>query len=110
MRKKKLILTSVAVGVAAALTLIPLGFNPGGNSKAEGGYNYTCPAGSYPIGDGNCKNEPTGCPWGDSIPKDSEKCAPPKNESEGSNGSSQNNNQGSTASKKEQSGGTTCSK
>ncbi len=39
------------------------------------GYNYTCPEGSYPIGDGVCKAEPTGCPFGDSVPMD--KCAPP---------------------------------
>jgi hypothetical protein len=38
---------------------------------------YECPAGSYAIGDGVCKNEPTGCPYGDSIPLDSPKCAPP---------------------------------
>lgn len=44
----------------------------------------TCPAGSYDIGitkDGQsiCKLEPTGCPYGDSIPLDSPKCAPPTN-------------------------------
>lgn len=45
----------------------------------------TCPAGSYEIGrkeqGGNpiCKLEPTGCPYGDSIPLDSPKCAPPAN-------------------------------
>lgn len=41
----------------------------------------TCPAGTYNIGTINepvCKNEPTGCPYGDSIPVDSPKCAPPK--------------------------------
>lgn len=37
---------------------------------------YSCPQGSYPIGDGICKQEPTGCPYGDSIPLDSPKCAP----------------------------------
>lgn len=26
-----------------------------------------CPKGTYPIGDA-CKNEPTGCPYGDSVP------------------------------------------
>ena len=44
---------------------------------------HTCPAGTYEIGrEGNypiCKNEPTGCPYGDSIPVDSPKCAPPTN-------------------------------
>jgi hypothetical protein len=43
----------------------------------------TCPAGTYEIGrDGAkplCKAEPTGCPYGDSIPLDSPKCAPPAN-------------------------------
>jgi hypothetical protein len=41
----------------------------------------SCPAGTYNIGTTNepvCKNEPTGCPYGDSIPVDSPKCAPPK--------------------------------
>lgn len=41
-----------------------------------------CPAGSYRIGGTDsepiCKNEPTGCPYGDSIPVDSPKCAPPE--------------------------------
>lgn len=41
-----------------------------------------CPAGSYNIGESKngeviCKLEPTGCPYGDSIPLDSPKCAPP---------------------------------
>ena len=42
-----------------------------------------CPDGSYNIGvekiEGEiiCKLEPTGCPYGDSIPLDSPKCAPP---------------------------------
>jgi hypothetical protein len=36
---------------------------------------YTCPVGQYPIGDGQCHLEPTGCPYGDSIPLDSPKCA-----------------------------------
>lgn len=44
--------------------------------------NAKCPAGSYYIGlekNGQpiCKLEPTGCPYGDSIPLDSPKCAPP---------------------------------
>lgn len=39
-----------------------------------------CPAGSYSIGDGRCKLEPTGCPYGDSIPIDSPKCVPPPTE------------------------------
>jgi len=41
-----------------------------------------CPAGSYSIGiekngEHICKLEPTGCPFGDSIPLDSPKCVPP---------------------------------
>lgn len=39
-----------------------------------------CPSGSYRIGGTDqqpvCKSEPTGCPYGDSIPLDSPKCAP----------------------------------
>lgn len=42
----------------------------------------SCPDGSYEItrektGDPICKLEPTGCPYGDSIPLDSPKCSPP---------------------------------
>lgn len=52
-----------------------------GNPDAE------CPAGSYPIdhkdGAPICKAEPTGCPYGDSIPLDSPKCAPANNSVEG---------------------------
>lgn len=40
------------------------------NNQYPPGYNYECPAGQYPIGDGTCKAEPTGCPYGDSIPMD----------------------------------------
>lgn len=32
---------------------------------------YVCPAGSYEIGvkgEGKCKRDPTGCPYGDSVP------------------------------------------
>ena len=32
------------------------------------GDDYTCPAGQEPIGDGNCRITPTGCPYGDSVP------------------------------------------
>ena len=39
-----------------------------------------CPSGSYSIDDGVCKQEPTGCPYGDSILLDSPKCAPPTGE------------------------------
>lgn len=39
-----------------------------------------CPNGSYPIDMGEiiCKVEPTGCPYGDSIPLDSTKCVAPE--------------------------------
>ncbi len=37
-----------------------------------------CPAGQYEIDEGVCKSEPTGCPYGDSIPVDDPKCAPPE--------------------------------
>lgn len=35
-----------------------------------------CPVGYYSLPGGDCKAEPTGCPYGDSIPKDSPECAP----------------------------------
>ena len=35
-----------------------------------------CAEGSYDAG-GFCKDEPTGCPYGDSIPVDSPKCVAP---------------------------------
>lgn len=38
----------------------------------------TCPKGSYDIGDNVCKSEPTGCPYGDSLPMD--KCITPNPE------------------------------
>lgn len=44
------------------------------NAKAADG----CPAGQTPIGGGECRIEVTGCPYGDSIPKDSDKCVPPE--------------------------------
>lgn len=34
-----------------------------------------CPEGSYSIGDGICKLEPTGCPWAEQTPLD--QCVPP---------------------------------
>lgn len=46
----------------------------GSNLIAHG---QSCPAGSYEIDQGVCKKEPTGCPYGDSIPLDSPKCVPP---------------------------------
>lgn len=38
----------------------------------------TCPPGQTPIGGGECRIEVTGCPYGDSIPKDSPKCVAPE--------------------------------
>ena len=87
--------------------------------------NGGCPSGSYNIGtkDGVnpiCKLEPTGCPWGDSVPMD--KCSPPpditcnadwtdckpKTESEPTNVS--NNDTRSTSGKEEQSASCSSSK
>lgn len=78
--KKLLLGIGVGIGVVTALILAPIGFEPVGTSNASNGDG--CPDGSYNIGitkDGNplCKLEPTGCPWGDSIPLDSPKCTPP---------------------------------
>lgn len=48
----------------------------------------TCPNGTYVIGYDKgdegvpiCKQNPTGCPYADSIPADSPKCGPPENQS-----------------------------
>ncbi len=38
-----------------------------------------CTEGYYDAG-GFCKSEPTGCPYGDSIPVDSPKCASPQSQ------------------------------
>lgn len=47
-----------------------------GNAYANN-QQTVCPDGSYAIDQGVCKQEPTGCPYGDSIPLDSPKCVPP---------------------------------
>lgn len=39
-------------------------------------FRAECPIGYYEIDANTCKREPTGCPYGDSIPLDSPKCAP----------------------------------
>lgn len=39
------------------------------------GYDYTCPAGHYPIGNGACKKEPSGCPFYENI--DAKGCIKP---------------------------------
>lgn len=86
--------------------------------------NGGCPTGSYNIGtkDGVepiCKLEPTGCPFGDSVPLD--KCTPPPDiecnadwtnckPKEGSNGSSGTNDTRSTSGKEEQSASCSSSK
>lgn len=52
-------------------------------ARADDSVKYTepdCPKGWYLIDENTCKMEPTGCPYGDSIPLDSPKCAPPQNE------------------------------
>lgn len=38
---------------------------------------YTCPTGSYPIGNGVCKKEPSGCPFYENV--DAKGCVPPPN-------------------------------
>lgn len=78
--KKLLLGIGVGIGVVTALILAPINFEPVGITNASNGDG--CPDGSYNIGtkDGVnpiCKLEPTGCPWGDSIPLDSPKCTPP---------------------------------
>jgi hypothetical protein len=45
----------------------------------------TCPEGTVNIGteqEPECRDEPTGCPYGDSIPVDSPKCVAPQDEVE----------------------------
>ena len=123
--KKLLLGIGVGIGVVTALTLAPVEFEPVKNTSAasenqtSGFYEGDdgCPDGSYNIGtkDGVnpiCKLEPTGCPYGDSIPLDSPKCAPSPEElakqKEAENVSNSSN--GSTPSQKEQSVGSSCSK
>jgi hypothetical protein len=80
----------IALGIFTVINITVCGFILLVNSNVK--YSPTvealpapvqqCPAGSYDIGiekDGSviCKLEPTGCPYGDSIPLDSPKCAPP---------------------------------
>lgn len=86
--KKLLLGIGLGIGVITALTLAPVEFEPVKNTSAASenapsGYyegDDGCPDGSYNIGtkDGVnpiCKLEPTGCPFGDSVPLD--KCTPP---------------------------------
>lgn len=44
--------------------------SPAASSQYPPGYDYNCPSGSYPIGDGQCKQEPSYCADG----MQSEKC------------------------------------
>lgn len=78
--KKLLLGIGVGIGVVTALTLSPvIDFEPVERTSAS--EEASCPSGSYLIGydkDGVnpiCKLEPTGCPFGDSVPLD--KCTPP---------------------------------
>lgn len=80
--KKLLLGIGLGIGVVIALVLAPIGFEPVERTSATSNV-ASCPDGSYAIGydtDGItaiCKKEPTGCPFGDSIPI--EKCTPPPN-------------------------------
>lgn len=60
------------IGVILSVILLYVTLTVSANNSNE------CAPGSYSIGDGICKQEPTGCPYGDSIPIDSPKCAPPQ--------------------------------
>ena len=81
MKRSKLTLLAIAVvspliAYGAIILTVPNPVTPVSATTAG------CPDGSYNIGtkDGVnpiCKLEPTGCPWGDSIPLDSPKCTPP---------------------------------
>ena len=76
----KVKLTVLAVFVIAILAGLTVGFTSGKSEPASAANGDRCPAGSYEIGSKEddqpiCKLEPTGCPWGDSVPMD--KCAPP---------------------------------
>lgn len=58
----------IAIIAIVAVSLI------GGNVAAAApveqypaGYDYTCPVGHYPIGNGFCKKEPSGCPFYENV-------------------------------------------
>lgn len=80
MSKLKLsIIVTFAIAIIAGGVV---GFTSGKSEPASAANGDGCPAGSYNIGISKddqpiCKLEPTGCPFGDSIPLDSPKCAPP---------------------------------
>lgn len=77
----KIKLTIASVFVLAIIAGLTVGFTSGKSQPASAANDDGCPAGSYNIGSKEpggepiCKLEPTGCPWGDSVPM--EKCAPP---------------------------------
>lgn len=75
----KIKLSIIAVFVISIIAGLTIGFTSGKSEPANAAVGDRCPAGSYEIGDRDgqpiCKLEPTGCPWGDSVPM--EKCAPP---------------------------------
>jgi hypothetical protein len=72
---KKLLIIPLVIGTLFTGALLQESNQVIERVDANAPYPYTCPEGSYPIGDGACKLEPTGCPFGDSIPM--EKCSPP---------------------------------
>ena len=79
MLKNLLIVIVASLGVLTALSFAPVNYEPVSRTEASNGDG--CPDGSYNIGiekNGEviCKLEPTGCPYGDSIPLDSPKCVP----------------------------------
>jgi len=63
----------IAMAITIILAIIALWVVTASAAKLE------CESGTYDAG-GFCKVEPTGCPYGDSIPLDSPKCAPPQAE------------------------------
>lgn len=122
MRKKLLIAFVASLGVVTALAIAPTKFEPVERTNAENncidsacsnhsGKPTPCPEGSYSIGiekngENICKLEPTGCPYGDSIPLDI--CDKFKPVDEGKNDTT--NDSRSTEGKKEQSSCSTSSK
>ena len=111
--KKLLLGIGIGIGVVTALTFSPvIDFEPVDRTSATSSEVASCPDGSYLIGydkDGVnpiCKLEPTGCPYGDSIPlgPDCDKHAPENqnNSNEGNtNGTSEVYDTRSTESKEE---------
>lgn len=64
--------------VLLTLLLLPTAIYLGSIVKASAVQStVVCPPNSTPLANGLCKDEPTGCPYGDSIPLDSPKCVAP---------------------------------